>query len=71
MDNATAGNITLANTCPICGKKHTLTLTKAEYYKGMREREAGALIQNAFPGLNPSQREFFITGICDECWGNL
>jgi hypothetical protein len=30
--------------------------------------KAGALIQEAFPMLSPSQREFFKTGITEEEW---
>lgn len=30
--------------------------------------ENGALVQDAFPNLTPSQREFILTGITDEEW---
>jgi hypothetical protein len=31
----------------------------------------GALLQNAFPNLSPSDREFIKTGITDEEWNEL
>ena len=39
-----------------------ITQSQVETYK------LGALIQNAFPNLNDSQREFFKTGITQEEW---
>lgn len=30
----------------------------------------GVLLQNAFPNLTPSEREFIKTGIVDEEWNN-
>jgi hypothetical protein len=33
--------------------------------------ECGALIQNAFPGLTDSQREFYKTGIVQEEWDEI
>ena len=33
--------------------------------------EAGALLQNAFPGLSPSEREFIKSGITNEEWQAL
>jgi hypothetical protein len=31
----------------------------------------GALIQDAFPNLNASQREFLKTGLTDDDWDNM
>lgn len=31
----------------------------------------GVLLQNAFPNLTPSEREFIKTGIVDEEWNNV
>lgn len=35
---------------------------------GIKARENGALIQNAFPFMSASDREMFISQICDECF---
>jgi len=32
--------------------------------------ENGMLVQDAFPNLNSSEREFFMTGITDDEWDN-
>lgn len=39
--------------------------------KGMEVYISGALIQNAFPFLNASQREFLLTGLTDDEWDEL
>lgn len=35
---------------------------------GLKARENGALIQNAFPYMSASEREMFISQICDDCF---
>ena len=42
-----------------------ITLTMVETYN------RGVLIQDAFPGLNDSQREFYKTGITQEEWDEI
>jgi len=42
-----------------------LPLTEAQYLEGMRLRQQGELIQNAFPNLSPVQREFLMTGMSE------
>jgi hypothetical protein len=42
-----------------------LPLTEAQYLEGMRLRQQGELIQNAFPTLSPVQREFLMTGMSE------
>lgn len=69
--NNLSANITLTRTCPFCGKPHSITVDREEYYSGMTARERGALIQDAFPNFTPSQREMIMTGICDKCWDNM
>lgn len=32
--------------------------------------ESGALAQEAFPNITPTQREFIMTGVTDEEWDN-
>ena len=66
--------ITLQNTCPFCGKTHTIELDMDEEEFSDRlfnYRRGGELIQRAFPMLDADQREFIKTGICPECWNSL
>jgi len=51
------------------GKTHTLDLpvTEAQF----TARKAGALVQEAFPNLTISQREFLLTGTTQEEWDEL
>lgn len=53
--------------CPICGKKHYLTLTLEQAIHIYREYNNDAKIQDVVPELSASDREKFITGMCDEC----
>ncbi len=63
----------LERKCPFTGVFNTmeLPLTEQEYAKAMDKREAGALIQVAFPTLNAEQREFVKTGITPEMWTKI
>ena len=51
-------------TCPFCGREQTITVPIQEYMNW----QMGALVQNAFRSLTASEREMFITGMCDDCW---
>lgn len=42
-----------------------IPLTEEQYLAGMRLREDGVLIQNAFPTLSPVQREFLMSGMSE------
>ena len=63
--------LTFNRMCPICKKHHSIVVDKDEYIKGSKLYKSGLKIQDAFPNFTPSQREFFMTGICDSCWDNL
>lgn len=65
--------ILLERKCPFTGVFNTmeLPLTEQEYAKCMDKREAGALIQVAFPMLNAEQREFVKTGITPAVWDSM
>ena len=65
-DTELPDQIILETVCPFCGKERRLTLkgSKVAY-------EAGDKIQDAFPSFTPSEREFILTGICDECWDSM
>lgn len=55
--------ITLITKCPFCGKENNVNI----YFEDYLNWEAGELAQNAFPYLNPIEREKLISGICEDC----
>ena len=57
--------------CPFCGKISKLKVSTKVWRDGLNAYKNGALIQNAWPTLSPSDRELILTGICDECWINM
>ena len=65
-----AGNkdtITIANQCPWCGKHYTFDVPT----KGYDAWRSGTLIQYAFPSLSATEREYLLTGYCDDCQKKL
>ena len=60
-------NITIANQCPWCGKDYTFDVP----YEGYMAWTQGALIQNAFPQLSATEREYMLTGYCEACQNKL
>ena len=74
VETVTEDKVTLTTVCPFCSKEHKIVLEgskAAEYKQGKVAYEAGYLIQDAFPTFTPSEREFILTGICDECWSAM
>jgi hypothetical protein len=53
--------------CSVCGYKGRVEVLAS----GVRARNAGALIQDAFPELDKGIREQIKSGIHPECWTNL
>lgn len=53
--------------CVQCKETQTI-VTKTEGFKSYSQ---GQLIQNAFPDVSDSNREFMISGICPNCWDKL
>lgn len=56
----------VTRTSPLTGNTHTLDLPITE--EQMQHWKSGALIQDAFPGLSPAEREFILSGITSEEW---
>lgn len=54
----------LVNRCPMCGSTHWMRINGEKYDK---YKFGGLLIQEAFPELNPHEREFIKTGYCPKC----
>jgi len=50
--------------CCFCGCEGNLIVSAEGYYLWAHE---GISVQNAFPELTSSEREFLITGMCDTC----
>lgn len=49
--------------CVFCGKEHSVEVD----FDNFMQWKMGALIQNAMPELNATQREQLISGICPNC----
>jgi hypothetical protein len=45
-----------------------MSTSAQEFFVGWQDYLHGALIQDAFPQLNASEREFILTGLTDEEW---
>jgi hypothetical protein len=54
---------------PFTGKLNQMDLPVTE--DQVNKYNNGALIQDAFPNLNASQREFLKTGLTDDDWDNM
>lgn len=59
--------VTMIGECNCCEREVRIEVP----FEGFLKYQAGELIQNCFPNLTPSQREFFITGFCEKCQDNL
>lgn len=59
--------IELKKACVCCHKFVTLNVKPAD----LVAYERGAHAQEAFPYLEPSQREVLISGVCPDCWNNM
>lgn len=62
--------IEIGGNCPMCGKysEKTLNVTREQMKKYYNGKD---LIQNIFPDLSASEREFLKSGYCDECQSKL
>ena len=59
----------ITKTSQLSGKTHTMDLDVTQ--EGIDKWKGGELIQNVFPNLNPSEREFLMTGIVGEEWDSI
>ena len=66
---ATPEGMKVTNTSLFSGKTRTMIMPITE--KQIANWQNGMLIQNAFPNLSPSQREFIMTGATDDEWDTL
>ena len=60
--------MSVTKTCPLCGKKQTLSVDEKAYKAWLDGKMS---IQEAFPNMNVDDREVLKTGICVPCWNNM
>jgi len=51
------------HTCFLCGRKGGMLVDT----EGLRRWQSDLPIQDAFPTMTPSEREFLIDGVCPPC----
>jgi len=59
----------ITRTSTVSGVTRTIELDVTQ--EQLNNYASGALLQNAFPGLSPSEREFIKSGITNEEWQAL
>lgn len=59
--------VTIEKNCPCCNKYGCITVTTRQ----LEAWKAGTKIQDVFPELTATEREFLQTGICDQCWDDM
>lgn len=59
--------IVAVNTCPICGKTHSVELDIVDFFDWI----GGTLTQVAFSYLSATEREQLISGICPDCQDDI
>lgn len=57
--------------CCDCKATIQFDVDEAEWFNGLHALSRGALMQNAFPNLNPNWREMLISRICPLCFDSL
>lgn len=60
--------VLIGKPCPECGKPHKVNATLEQCVKYVNNED---LVQNIFPELSPGEREYLITGYCEECWNKM
>lgn len=58
--------------CPMCGKACVMRVTNAQYDKYVHyNNNSQVLVQDVFPELNETEREYIKTGHCPSCQTSL
>lgn len=55
-------------TCPRCYRTHEVKVDFEDYTNYMM---GDAKIQDAFPYLSANEREYILSGLCEDCWDGL
>lgn len=61
-------NLILKVTCDHCGREYELRVNMDDYQSW---KLGETQIQDAFPYLNPSERELILSHCCGECWNRI
>lgn len=56
--------VKVVSECPSCRKIYFIRMPEKAYFNWKQ----GDLIQNAWPGSTPDEREMLISGLCPSCW---
>jgi len=56
--------VSIPVTCSNCGKRVFIKV----FPEDLTKFQNGALVQEAFPYLEPEKRELILTGLCPDCW---
>ena len=57
--------------CCECKSFNKFVIHEADWFKGLVRRHQGEAMQDAFPTLNPAQRELLISRICPRCFDSI
>lgn len=63
--------IVMTRVCSICGYTGELFMPAEDAGYGAMLRWGGALIQECYPNLSPTDREQLLTGTHPECWDKM
>lgn len=61
-------SVTIICTCPRCHKVHEVVVDFEDY---TNYQMGDVNIQDAFPYLSANEREYILTGFCEDCWNDL
>ena len=68
LEYCVAPNGNVGIECPRCHQIVELPLKEAEF---LAWNPSKTFVQTQFPQLSPSQREMFLSGICEKCWNEI
>lgn len=63
------GKVCLERKCPSCGKVWNVVISVEQFTE--MQTPGSKRIQEILPDVPAAEREFFLTGICPECWNNI
>jgi hypothetical protein len=64
---AEENKVTVKGPCYSCKKELSVTVPQDDLAKFRK----GVFAQDCFPYLSAADREFLISGICDDCWNEM
>ena len=64
-------SVRVSVTCCECRRSHRFDIHESEWFSGLTDIRSGALVQHAFPNLDPIHREALISRICPSCFDSI